>query len=287
MKIVDAQVHTWLPQDDPKYPWAHGHKPHGWFENEKTPDSIEQVIADMDEAGVGHAIAAALTLYGADNSYLIDSARKYPDRVAAVARVDWKSPRQKQRLETLMSEPAVIGIRLAKRDDPDAWEADGEFGPMLAAAEELGVPVCGIPGKNTLFAWGRVAKRHPALRLIVDHLGLEAPPHTVPEPGPEPFKELPNLLALAEYPNLYVKMTASAALSNEPYPFRDIWPYVGKVVSEFGAERVMWGSDYNRVSPLHTYKQAIDWVQEADVFDDKTREQVYSGTVRAVYGWPN
>jgi L-fuconolactonase len=287
MTIVDAQVHAWTPQHDPEYPWNPEHKAHGFFETEKTPDRAEQVIADMDEAGVDAALLVVPTLYLWDNSYATDSARRYPGRLAVVARIDWKAPEPVRRLEELMADPTVVGIRLAKRDDPGAWAADGEFGPMLSAAEELDVPVAGITGTLTLSAWGDVARRHPDLRLIVDHLGLEAPPTTVPVPGPAPFERLPHLLALAEHPNVYVKMTATPALSNEPFPFRDIWPAIATVVSEFGADRVMWGSDYNRTSSLHTYSEAVRYLAEADVFDDATKATLYAGTARRVYGWPS
>lgn len=284
--IVDAQVHAWTPQHDPEYPWNPAHVPHGFFETEKTPDRAEQVLADMDEAGVDAAILVVPTLYLWDNSYAVDSARKTPDRLAVVARIDWKAPEPKRRLAELMSEPTVIGIRLAKRDDPGAWEPDGEFGPMLAAAEKLGVPVAGITGTLTLSAWAAVARRHPDLTLIVDHLGLEAPPTTVPVPGPAPFERLGHLLALAEHPNVYVKMTATAALSNEPYPFCDIWEPIGRVVAEFGADRVMWGSDYNRTSSLHSYREATAYLAEVDTIDEAAKQTLYGGTVRTVYGWP-
>jgi L-fuconolactonase len=285
MRVTDAQVHTWTPRNDPNYPWNPQHEPRGFFETELAPDSVEKVIRDMDEAGVDAAIVVAPTFYGGDNSYAIDSARRYPDRLAVVARIDWKIPDAKSRLQELMSESTVIGIRLSKRDDPEAWGPDGEFEPMLAAAEETGTPVSGITGTSSLFAWGDVARRHPALRLIVDHLGLEAPPTTVPEPGPEPFRLLPNLLALAEHPNIYVKMTASPALSNVAYPFRDIWRPIASVVSAFGANRVMWGSDYNRTSGMHTYREARSYLAEIDLFDDATKEALYGQTLCEAYGW--
>ena len=284
-KVIDAQVHTWTPRDDADYPWNPQHQPHGFFDTQLSPDPVEKVIADMDSAGVDAAILVVPTLYGFDNSYAIDSARRFPDRLRVVARIDWKAPDPVRRLRELMTEPTVIGIRLSKRNDAAAWGAEGEFEPVLAAAEQLDVPVCGITGTDCLYAWGGVAERHPGLRLIVDHVGLEAPPTTRPDPGPEPFKLLGNLLDLASHPNIYVKLTATAALSNEPFPFPDIQEPVRRIVDVFGPDRVMWGSDYNRTQTLHSYREAVDYVSLIESFDAATRQALYASTLSNVYRW--
>jgi predicted TIM-barrel fold metal-dependent hydrolase len=284
-KIIDAQVHTWTPRNDEHYPWNPQHEPHGFFDTQLSPDPVEKVVADMDSAGVDAALLVVPTLYGFDNSYAIDSARRFADRLAVVARIDWKAPDPVSRLGELMAEPTVAGIRLSKRSDAEAWGREGEFEPMLAAAEELGVPVCGITGTDCLFAWAGVAERHPELRLIVDHLGLEAPPTTRPDPGPEPFKLLENLLDLASHPNIYVKLTATAALSNEPFPFPDIWAPVRRIVEVFGSNRVMWGSDYNRTQTLHSYPEAVEYLSLIEAFDAATRQALYASTLSNVYGW--
>jgi L-fuconolactonase len=281
--ITDAQIHVWSSQDDLGYPW--GPNPLKFFSD--TPvQPFEKVIADMDEARVDAALVVQPNLYEADNSYALAAARAYPDRLRVVARIEPTAPEHRRRLEELMADPLIVGIRMSKFDDAGAWGPDGLFGPMLAAAEELRVSVAGITGTRTLHAWADVAKRHPALCLIVDHLGMEPVPASVPEPGPEPFRLLPNLLELAQYPNVCVKMTGSPALSNEDFPYRDIWPALARIVSAFGADRVMWGSDFNRVLPLLTYREGVDYFAEIDLFDEDTKDKLYNRTLRAIYDWP-
>jgi len=115
---------------------------------------------------------------------------------------------------------------------------------------------------------------------------MEAPPTTVPVPGPEPFLHLSKLLALAVHPNVHVKLTAAGALSNEPYPFRDIWPAVLELVERFGPERVMWGTDYNRTKTLLSYEEGVQYLGEIG-FNTPVLEQLYAGTARRVFGWPS
>jgi predicted TIM-barrel fold metal-dependent hydrolase len=281
-EIVDAQFHTWSSRNDPRYPWDPS------FELRDLSDSepVEKVIRDMDAAGVDAGILTGVAIYGTDNSYAIASAQTHPARLAVVARVDWKAPDPKWRLGELMSEPTLIGIRLTTVNDAKPWERDGAFDPMLTAAEELGVPVAVMTGSKSLVVLDDVARRHPDLRLAVDHLGLDQPPVVIPEAGAEPFRHLPDLIALAKHPNVNVKLTAVPTLSHEPYPFRDVWEPIARVVSAFGPERVMWGSDYNRVAPLHGYREAVDYLAEIDLLDDATKRTLYSGAVRSVFGWP-
>jgi L-fuconolactonase len=282
-EIIDAQVHTWSSRDDPLYPWDPAFGPSALPETEP----VGKVIADMDRVGVDAAIVTAPSFYGSDNSYAIDAARAHPERLAVVAYPNWNSSDPLRELRELMKEPTVIGIRLTTMGDAGPWGADGVYASTLAAAEELGVPVAVFLGSPAILGvLDQVARRHPELRVVVDHLGLDAPPYVVPDPGPEPFRPLPDLLRLAEHPNVFVKLTAVPALSKEPYPFRDVWEPIAKVVSTFGAKRVMWGTDYNRTAPLHTYREAVDYLAEVDLLDETAKETIYSRTVRAVFDWP-
>ncbi len=282
--IIDAQVHAWLPKDTPNYPWAEGH-PTTFFETQVRPHAIETIVEEMKAAGVDAALLVTPSLYGWDNRYTLESTRKYPRMFRAIARIDWRAPDHKRRLENLMRDAMIRGIRITERHNMRAWAADGDTEPMLAAAEEIGVPVCGSPGPLNLPVWGKVAARHPSLTLVLDHLGMEAPPTTVPWPPVEPFKTLPELLALAAFPNIVVKMTANAALAHEPYPFRDIWPALKQIVAAFGAERIMWGTDYNRTKTLHAYREAVRYIDAIDGFDQKTKELLYRGTLQRVFRW--
>jgi predicted TIM-barrel fold metal-dependent hydrolase len=283
--LIDAQVHAWSVPDDPQYPWDPAFDP----KELSLHEFAEDVVAEMDEVGIDAAVLVGGSMYPAErpgNSYNIDSAKRFPGRFTVVARPDWRTPEPKAWIDDLCSEPVVVAIRLGSYK-VEPWAADGDYESMLAAAEEGGMPVCvGLGGAN-LPLLHDVAHRHPDLRIILDHFSLEAPPYTISEPGPDPFRHLPNVLALAEEPNVCVKMTGIPALSNEAYPFRDIWEPCRKVVSEFGVERVCWGTDFNRTRPLHSYVAATDWLAEADVFDDATKKALYSESIRSIFRWPS
>ncbi len=131
----------------------------------------------------------------------------------------------------------------------------------------------------------RIADRFPDLTLIIDHLGTYPPPR-VPRDA-RLFEKLPELLALARYPNIAVKFTGVAALSTQQFPFLDLWPHLHKVIAAFGPERLMWGSDYTRTAALHTYSEAVNFLKDTNELSNSDKEQMFSGTIRRVLRWPS
>ena len=100
---------------------------------------------------------------------------------------------------------------------------------------------------------GAIAERHPRLRLCIDSLG--AAPRTTDKAA---FADLPELLALAKRPNVVVKAEGVPAMSSEPFPYRNLHPYLRQVYDAFGPQRLFWGSDFTRLkSP---YKEMRDIV---------------------------
>ena len=82
-----------------------------------------------------------------------------------------------------------------------------------------------------------MAKRFPNVRIILDHGA-----RPVLEDGP-PYNAAASLFDLARYPNIYIKLTPRMFAESRrgkatPETF---FP---RLVSEFGASRLAWGSNY-------------------------------------------
>ncbi|XP_027188861.1 uncharacterized protein [Cicer arietinum] len=60
---------------------------------------------------------------------------------------------------------------------------------------------------------------------------------------------------------VYVKFSALFRVSRTQFPYLDLSPLLSQVVSSFGANRVIWGSDFPFVVPECGYKGAKDAVQ--------------------------
>jgi L-fuconolactonase len=153
---------------------------------------------------------------------------------------------------------------------------------VLAAAQEHGIPLAIYP-TGTLATVEEAARRFPELQLVVDHLGLVQRP--VAAPGSDPFAQLPELLALAPYPNVAVKLSGVTTLSWQPFPFAEVWPHVHRVLEAFGPERVMWGSDTTRTEGVVTYADGVRWLTDAGELGDAELALVLGQTLRRVFRW--
>src|SRR5947208_2105312 len=92
-------------------------------------------------------------------------------------------------------------------DTPERpWAKAGTGGLhwLWAEAEKHGVPVTLFP-MDCYRLLTKILERHPALRLCIDHMGCAGP-----QPGSATFEHIPDLLALARFPNLAVKASALA-----------------------------------------------------------------------------
>jgi predicted TIM-barrel fold metal-dependent hydrolase len=113
---------------------------------------------------------------------------------------------------------------------------DGTF----AAAERHDMPVFLYITGALPFA-EPIVRRYPNLRIVIDHMGLPQPHVAVRDDAP--FGRLDELLGLAQYANVFVKLSGAPALSLAGYPYDDVWPFLHQILDKFSVERVFWASD--------------------------------------------
>ena len=101
----------------------------------------------------------------------------------------------------------------------------------------------------------RTSGNIPDTVIVIDHLGLLQPARP-PVPA-DVWADLPKLLALAQYPNVRVKISGACTMSHQPFPYDDIWEPVLRVIDAFGLDRCMWGTDWTRTIGMLTYEQGV------------------------------
>lgn len=241
MVITDSQVHIWgansADRPRPKGGEARTQRP--------TPLGAQELLAEMDAAGVDRAVVVPPSWEGDRNDLALDAARRHPDRIAVMGRIDLSEP-DSYDIARWRDQVGMLGVRVTFHTD--ALLADAEW--LFRAASTAGLPVMIFgPGKTSAF--GELARRFPDLRLIIDHLNFGTTDSlTALDRVVEP------LLALAELENVAVKLSALPCLLRSGDRLADLAPSVRAVVDAFGAERAMWGSDLSRL-PI----DYAEWVQ--------------------------
>src|SRR5438034_8772855 len=146
----------------------------------------------------------------------------------------------------------VTGVQTCALPIYVAWWTDGSLDWFWAACEKARLPIGLLAGGN-MAALAKVAERHPGLKLHIDHLGRLGGGRAGTDDAA--FADLPDMLALAKFPNVAVKMSGAPSYSSQPYPFRNVHGYLRQVFEAFGPERSFWGTDITRM-PC-SYRQCV------------------------------
>lgn len=276
MHIIDAQVHTY-ERNSPARPWK------GRLAG---PDEVtgEQMISAMDNAGVDAAVATSPSfLYGYDPSYALEVTARWPKRFAAVAPVDVERPDIEDFVAQWAVNPHAIGLRVMALVDSEMEKlVTGRADRFLHAVARHRQPLC-VGCWGQLNKMGPVVRRHPDVQFVIDHLGLQ--PSLAPPAPPEPFSELPALLALAKFPNVAVKVTGVATLSHREFPYDDIWSPLMRVFHAYGISRCMWGTDWTRAVAFLSLDQAVKSMLAMPGITASERELLMGGSLRKIFRW--
>ena len=260
MLIVDAQVHIWSA-DSPDRPWPPGRGQHA---QKPYPVTREMVLEAMDEAGVDRAVLIPPSWEGDYNDLVLDAARLHPARFAAMGRLAIHQPESRALVAQWKRQPGMLGIRLTFHlEEHRKWLFDGTADWLWPAAERAGVPIM-VYAPTSVRKIEAIAARHPALRLVIDHLALG-----VHARGNLAFVELADVCRLARLPNVAVKASALPCHSTLPYPFRDLHPHIRRVYDSFGPERMFWGTDWTRLpcpwrEAVTLFTEELPWLTDDD-----------------------
>lgn len=249
--IIDAHTHVWECWPDATADPGQG--------------VAEQLIHAMDSAGVDQAIVVC-TAKGQNldnNSYVFQSAKRFPGRLIPFADVDsfWAPTHQQQggaaRLRDAKSRyPGLCGISHYtdyRTYDRSYWSSP-EGNAFFSCAEELGLiislPV--YPREHSSLA--RLAERHPGLIFLCHHLG------GVRRLGDRPDESMRLILASSRMPNIWIKVCGFHHLTARhwEYPFSDQLGWLQQIYEGYGADRLVWGSDFPVCLSGVTYRQSLE-----------------------------
>lgn len=274
---IDIHAHV-ISSDTERYPNAPvgGHKS-DW--SRERPVSTEQMIAAMDESGIAKAaLVQASTCYGHDNSYVADAVAAYPKRFTGVFSVDVLAPDAPERIRYWAGRK-LTGMRLftagSTMRNQAEWIDDPRTFPAWDCASAMGIPVCMQMTVKAIPQLARMLERFPKVAVILDHLAKPTLADGPPYPGAA------EVLRLAEYKNLYLKLTPrtiAEAQSGKATP-ASFFPLL---LSKFGASRIAWGSNYP--ASEGTLPELLKASQAGlSVLSGEDREWIFERTARKLY----
>ncbi|MGD9811757.1 MAG: amidohydrolase [Sphingobium sp.] len=249
VRLFDAHAHLFT-SDTTRYPIdvtgaAQGEE-HVRNRLETDPVTPEHLFALWDKHGVtGGAAVQYNSIYKTDNSYCIDCADAYPDRVSAVLILHAHHPESPAKLRDLASNHNVSALRLFGFPDDEGnypwldspaaletWDVVAELGLHMVL---MYVP--GKPTRNVLHRIIALSKRYPETKIILDHCGWPWLEKDMKKAVGAEHREL------IDFPNILFKFT-EININRFREPGIDAAAFVREMIDTFGPNRVFWGSDY-------------------------------------------
>jgi predicted TIM-barrel fold metal-dependent hydrolase len=269
-RIIDPHVHVWT--HDARYPWAKEtlHPP----EHEATAEMLLDLMAAN---GVEKTVLVQPIQYRWDNRYTADMMKRYPDKFMGVCRVNPEDPAAPDHLSQWVEADGFHGVRLSPSVKAEGdWFTGPLMDPIFQRASELGVPMLILTGPSRLPDLAAILERHSDLDVVVDHMA---------DASPSRPNEIEQVLALARYPRVFVKISHVWSISAQPYPWRDTWAMVKQVYQTFGPQRIMADTDWPVCLKNATYAQTLAVVRdEMDFFAPGDLDWVLGKT--ALRLWP-
>lgn len=235
---------------------------------EHTVHTVEMMIAQMNGAGVDRAVLMQGPFYGECNDYVLESVRKYPRRLTAMAYLDPWEKEAKHSFSRVIETGGFSGIKLEcssatglmakyKRMQLASYELQWLWTELerrrLTLALDLGKPDA---WSYQTAAVRQIANRHPELKIVIAHLGQPSPQLAAQHDTKERWIEQ---IELGLLPNVWFDTAALPAYYLEDqFPFPSVADVIKEVINRIGADKVMWGTDIPGLLTTASYPQLVD-----------------------------
>jgi len=272
MLIVDSQLHLWK---DTKMGLPHRQIPNFL---------VSDALAEMGSAGVDCAVIHPPgTLGGPTNALAVEAACAYPDKFCILGNFDPKSPDRENIVARWRDRPGMLGFRFTlSQGEQKSWWTDGTLDWFWPACEKAGLVVGLLAAGSNIGVVGKIAERHPGLKLHIDHMGCGGGAGAGKDDAA--FANVRDMVAVAKCPNVGVKLSGAPSLSSDPYPYRNIHGYIRQIFEAFGPDRCFWGTDLTRM-PC-SYRQCVTlFTEEMSWLKGRELERVMGGAIVDWLGW--
>jgi predicted TIM-barrel fold metal-dependent hydrolase len=250
---IDAHVHVWTP-DTERYPLSAGYR-----RDEMKPPSFtpEELFEHARPCGVGRVVLIQMSFYGFDNSYMLDTIRRFPGVYSGVAVIDDSSPDLANQMRELAKQ-GVRGFRINPRNLPvDRWLGSDGMQAMWRCGADDGLAMCHLVNPDALAAIDVQCKEFPDTLVVIDHFARIGVDGTIRS------HDVDALCRLARHRKTYVKLSAFYALGDKKSPYLDLLPMIRRLLDAFGPERLMWATDCPyQVQEGHNYADSIALIRD-------------------------
>ena len=247
---IDAHQHFWnIERDD-----------YGWLTPELTALYRDFLPLDLEPILKAHDIAGTILVQAAptvaETEYLLSLAEQNAFIRGVVGWVDFGHPTAPKDIARLAKNSAFVGVRPMIQDiaDPD-WMLQDCLTPTFEALIAEGLTFDALTLPEHLPNLRKLLARHPDMRVVIDHASKPLIKDSIMTGWAE------DMAAIARETQAFCKLSGLVTEASPDWRIQDLRPYVDHLLETFGAQRLIWGSDW----PVCTLNSAYSrWVQATE-----------------------
>ncbi len=275
--VVDSHHHFWDPARA-DYPWMNGA-----LAPIRRPFGPSDLRPELAAAGADYSVLVQTRSSLEETGEFMTMAAATPFVAGVVGWVDLTAPDVTDRLAALQARPdgaMLVGIRHQVHDEPDArWLLREDVRRGLNAVRDAGLAYDLLVRTRELPAALDTVRACPDLRVVIDHIAK-------PRIKDGEIEEWAAALApFREQEHVYCKLSGMVTEADwGAWTLADLQPYVDCVVDIFGADRLMFGSDWPVCLLAASYAQVHDTLRGTlRALSPAAQEGIFGGNVIRFY----
>ncbi len=265
MQIIDTHQHFWTY--DPLL--------YDWIDHSMSPLKQNFLPADLhlvyQEANVEGCIAVQAASTEAETTILLDYADHYDFIKGVVGWVDLLAENVKDRLKLFSDRSKFKGVRhIIQSESPEFMERP-EFLRGIAILSEFNLTYDILIYPKHLFTAYQFAQKFPNQKFVIDHMAKPMIKH-------RNFNNWKDLMQnFASLPNVFCKVSGMITEADwKQWGYKDFLQPLDTVVEVFGADRLMYGSDWPVCLLAGSYKNVLDIIKTyTNNWSDDEKEKIF------------
>ena len=265
--VIEWNAHIFSP-DTAKYPF-HPQATYTPDVSEQPADPLAAYLQGLDERGIDRAVIVHPEPYGDDHRLIVDCLNREPQRLRGTSLFYPKDPEAPAKLEALVQQaPHMVATRFhahrGKENYLDSFDDPGARA-LWKKAVDLGQVVELHIGPNYAAQAGKLIREFSGCKVLIDHLA---------EPHMGTPVEFADVLDLAQYPNVYMKLSGLNHFAEDAPYYESALSFTSRVIREFGVDRMVWGSGSPKIVDAHMA-----------TYSASDRAKVKGGNIQRLLNW--
>ncbi len=204
----------------------------------------------LDEHAIDGCVAVQADQSVAENDFLLGLAEQYPFIKGVVGWVDLKATDLGNQLDQYSEYDKLKGIRHVIQIEPDGFMMDPKFIEGVSQLNQYGLTYDILTVERQLEEAVKFVDSLPEMKLVIDHISKPNIAESSFDHWAKYMKEM------SKRQNVYVKLSGMITEANwDSWDAGTLEPYVDFCLEQFGADRLMYGSDWPVCLVAGEYKE--------------------------------